>query len=132
MKNTLIALFVSILCLNGVPLSQANDNIIRDGEYEFLRQQHGERWDAEDKEIDALLSEIRNKNGGKRPNILYILLDDVSFGQMGTPPAPERRPPASRSSVGCGSPLVGEGWDCPWIETRRPERRRSSFAGSLP
>ncbi len=23
------------------------------------------------------------KNGGKRPNILYVLIDDVSFGQMG-------------------------------------------------
>ena len=56
---------------------------MHDGEYEFLRQQHGERWDVEDREIDAMLATIREKNGGKRPNILYILIDDVSFGQMG-------------------------------------------------
>jgi arylsulfatase A-like enzyme len=29
------------------------------------------------------LSEIRAANNGKPPNILYILIDDVSFGQMG-------------------------------------------------
>ncbi|MGB1131002.1 MAG: sulfatase-like hydrolase/transferase, partial [Haloferula sp.] len=63
----------------------ASAQIIHDGEYEFLRAQHGEKWDAEDKEIDKSLAEIREKNGGKRPNILYILIDDVSFGQMGDP-----------------------------------------------
>jgi arylsulfatase len=64
-------------------MALAEDRIIYDGEYEFLRQQYGEKWDAEDKEIDEMLSDIREKNGGKRPNILYILIDDVSFGQMG-------------------------------------------------
>ena len=29
------------------------------------------------------MAEIRAANGGKRPNILYILIDDVSFGLMG-------------------------------------------------
>lgn len=61
----------------------AENNIIHDGEFEFLRQQHGEKWKAEDKEVDQMLAEIRKKNGDKRPNILYILIDDVSFGQMG-------------------------------------------------
>lgn len=57
--------------------------IVHDGEYNFLKAQHGERWDAEDKEIGKMLGDIRAKQGGKRPNILYILIDDVSFGQMG-------------------------------------------------
>ena len=47
------------------------------------RLQHGAAWAKEDTEIDAKLVEIREKNGGKPPNILYILIDDVSFGQMG-------------------------------------------------
>jgi arylsulfatase len=59
--------------------------IVHDGEYNFLRAQHGERWDTEDKQIDSRLAEIREANGGKRPNILYVLIDDVSFGQMGKP-----------------------------------------------
>ncbi len=58
-------------------------DIVHDGEYRFLQAQHGEKWAREDQEIDAKLAEIREKNGGKRPNILYILIDDVSFGQMG-------------------------------------------------
>ncbi|WP_298854194.1 sulfatase-like hydrolase/transferase [uncultured Ruegeria sp.] len=58
-------------------------SIIHDGEFQFLRAQFGDQWDAQDTEIDAKLSEIRDANGGKSPNILYILIDDVSFGQMG-------------------------------------------------
>lgn len=57
--------------------------IIHDGEFQFLRAQFGEQWDAQDKDIEAKLAEIRDANGGKPPNFLYILIDDVSFGQMG-------------------------------------------------
>jgi len=63
----------------------AAKDIVHDGEYEFLEAQYGDEWTAEDKEIDGLLKEIRDGNGGKRPNILYVLIDDVSFGQMGKP-----------------------------------------------
>lgn len=58
--------------------------IIHDGEFNYLRAQYGEQWDAQDVEIDGRLAEIRAANGNKPPNILYILIDDVSFGQMGT------------------------------------------------
>ncbi|MCG7522463.1 sulfatase-like hydrolase/transferase [Ruegeria sp. Ofav3-42] len=57
--------------------------IIHDGEFQFLRAQFGEQWGAQDTEIEAKLAEIRDANGGMPPNILYILIDDVSFGQMG-------------------------------------------------
>lgn len=57
--------------------------VIHDGEFEFLRAQFGEQWDAQDTEIEAKLADIRDANGGQPPNILYILIDDVSFGQMG-------------------------------------------------
>lgn len=58
--------------------------IIHDGEFNYLRAQFGEQWDAQDVEIDARLNEIRAANGGQPPNILYILIDDISFGQMGS------------------------------------------------
>jgi arylsulfatase len=61
----------------------AQSEIIHDAEYYFLEQQHAEAWAADDAAVDAKLAEIRDANGGKRPNILYILIDDVSFGQMG-------------------------------------------------
>jgi arylsulfatase len=63
--------------------SRAAD-IIHDGEYNFLKAQYGEKWAAEDKVMEAKLAEIRANNGGKRPNIFYILIDDVSFGQLGS------------------------------------------------
>jgi len=58
-------------------------DIIYDGEYRFLQAQHGEKWAEQDAALDAKLNEIREANGGKRPNILYVLIDDVSFGTMG-------------------------------------------------
>ncbi len=67
--------------LMSMPLSAKE--IVHDGEYYFVKAQHGEAWAKEDKEIDAKLAEIRKKNGDKRPNIVYVLIDDVSFGQMG-------------------------------------------------
>ncbi len=62
---------------------QAADAIIHDAEHNVLLAQHAERWAREDKEIDARLAELRSKNGGKPPNIVYILLDDVGFGEIG-------------------------------------------------
>lgn len=59
--------------------------IVRDAEYRILERQHGDRWAIEDKDIDAKLAEFRDKNGGKPPNILYILLDDIGFGEVGMP-----------------------------------------------
>ena len=63
--------------------AQGDDGVVHDGEYRFLQAQHGEQWAKQDAAIDARLAEIRRANGGKRPNILYVLIDDVSFGTMG-------------------------------------------------
>ncbi|HID94298.1 MAG TPA: sulfatase [bacterium (Candidatus Stahlbacteria)] len=63
----------------------AQDQIIHDGEYNFVKTQHAEAWAKQDKQIDEKLKEIQKKQGGKRPNILYILVDDVGFGDFGMP-----------------------------------------------
>ncbi|MEP2029664.1 MAG: sulfatase-like hydrolase/transferase [Paracoccaceae bacterium] len=68
--------------LLGTAAMAQNNPIVHDGEFEFLRAQFGEQWDAQDVEIDARLTEIREANGGS-PNILYVLIDDVSFGMLG-------------------------------------------------
>jgi len=57
--------------------------IIHDAEYAIIAAQNGEAWAADDKAIDKKLADIRKKNGGKPPNIVYILLDDVGFGEIG-------------------------------------------------
>ena len=59
--------------------------IIHDAEHYILEAQHGNKWAAEDKEIDKKLAGIRKKNGGKPPNFVYILLDDLGFGEIGMP-----------------------------------------------
>ncbi len=78
LRTTLAALILL------APLVNAGE-IVRDAEYRILEKQHGDRWAAEDAEIDTKLAVIRERNGGKPPNILYILLDDVGFGEIGTP-----------------------------------------------
>jgi hypothetical protein len=60
-------------------------DIIHDGEFNYLKAQFGEQWAAEDVEVDGKLAAIRSAKGGKRPNILYILVDDVGFGDFGIP-----------------------------------------------
>ncbi len=67
-------------------ISQAQEGpIVHDAEQLILLQQHGERWAEEDAEISAFLAEIREANGGKPPNIVNILLDDLGFGEIGMP-----------------------------------------------
>ena len=83
--HPLLLIYAVLVFLLGAGAAAAKEGgeIVHDGEYYFLKAQYGEKWAKEDQEIDAKLAEIRKKNEGKRPNILYILIDDVSFGQMG-------------------------------------------------
>jgi arylsulfatase A-like enzyme len=74
---TLMSIFVSSSAFAG--------EIIHDGEYNFVKAQYEMEWAQQDKQIDAKLAEIRERQGGKRPNILYILVDDVGFGDFGIP-----------------------------------------------
>ena len=67
------------------PAKAQEGKIVHDAEYYILEAQNGERWQKEDQAIDARLAEIRERNGGKPPNIIYILLDDVGFGEIGMP-----------------------------------------------
>jgi len=73
------------LLLVGVPGAGHAKDIVHDAEYGLLEAQNGERWARDDDAIDAKLAELRKKNGGKPPNIIYILLDDMGFGELGMP-----------------------------------------------
>jgi len=77
MKKIILGTLVSTLCLF------AEAPIIHDAEYKILEAQNGQQWKQDDKKIDQKLAEYRKKNGGKAPNIIYILLDDVGFGEIG-------------------------------------------------
>jgi len=81
--------WVSILLFSAIAgasnASAQESKIIHDAEHYILLEQHSKKWAAEDKQADARLAEIRQKNGGKSPNIIYILIDDVGFGEFGSP-----------------------------------------------
>ena len=49
--------------------------------YEFQKK-HGAEWAKEDKAIDAKLAALEKKFG-KKPNIIYILVDDIGHGELG-------------------------------------------------
>jgi len=76
---------VAIAAAAAVPVLAAAADLIHDAEYYILEAQNGERWAAEDTDIASKLAEVRGRNGGSPPNIIYILLDDVGFGELGMP-----------------------------------------------
>lgn len=62
---------------------QANE-LVHDAEFYISKKQNAEKWMAEDEALDATLAEFKEKNGGKPPNIFYILIDDIGFGDLGS------------------------------------------------
>jgi arylsulfatase len=82
MKTPLCLLYATILTgLSGVALA---GDIVHDAEYYVLEAQNGERWAEEDARIDETLAAFRKKNGGKPPNVFFILIDDIGFGDLGS------------------------------------------------
>lgn len=59
--------------------------IIHDADYYVLEAQHKDEWAQDNNTVDQKLAEFRKSNGGKSPNILYILIDDIGFGDLGIP-----------------------------------------------
>jgi arylsulfatase len=85
--NTLILICAALALLIGAGSLAAKEDgkIVHDAEYYITEAQNAEKWAADDKEVDRKLAEFRKKNGGQSPNILYILIDDIGFGDLGIP-----------------------------------------------
>ena len=60
-------------------------DLTHDAEYYVVAAQNGEKWATDDKATAKRLADVRKANGGKPPNIVYILLDDLGYGEIGTP-----------------------------------------------
>ena len=55
-------------------------DLTHDAEYYVVAAQNGEKWASDDKATAKRLADLREANGGKPPNIVYILLDDLGYG----------------------------------------------------
>ncbi len=64
--------------------NKSSGAIVHDAEFYILQAQNGEKWAKQDQKLDQKLAEFRKKNGGKPPNIFYILIDDIGFGDLGS------------------------------------------------
>ena len=76
---TLSAALAAIISI-GLPL-QVNA-YQPDGPHATHAKKNAAKWAEEDKEIDARLTALEKKFG-KKPNIIYVLADDVGWGEMG-------------------------------------------------
>ena len=85
MKVTKAAVIFPCITLFMFQALAAENNAIRhDDEHYALLSQNEENWAEDDKAVEKKLAEIRKRNGGKRPNIIYILVDDIGFGELGS------------------------------------------------
>ena len=67
---------------NDQPVQAASGGPQFDAPYYEFKKKHGARWAEEDKAIDAKLAAFEKKFG-KKPNIVYILVDDIGHGELG-------------------------------------------------
>ena len=79
------AISAAAFLLGGAVASLQAAQLVHDSEYYILEAQNMEKWAADDKTVDAKLAAFKAKNDGKPPNILYILIDDIGFGDLGIP-----------------------------------------------
>ncbi len=74
-----------LLLLGIAPISaDPADGIVFDAEFARLQEQHSEAWEADDEALREKLAGLRAKHG-RAPNIVHIMWDDHSLGEVGIP-----------------------------------------------
>lgn len=81
MRRIIMSLLLLAIGTTSVTTAQ---QIVHDAEYYILEAQNGERWAVEDDALDARLAELRAEHGTP-PNIIHVMWDDTSFGDVGIP-----------------------------------------------
>ncbi|MGD9261986.1 MAG: sulfatase-like hydrolase/transferase, partial [Desulfobacterales bacterium] len=77
-KLKIVAVLMPILfVLVGTPLAAQFD-----APYYKLQEKNKDKWAAEDEQLDAKLAALEKKFG-KKPNIIFILTDDIGWGEPG-------------------------------------------------
>jgi arylsulfatase A-like enzyme len=79
-----IAILLTVLTTQQIFADNNEAPIRHDDSHYSLLEGQGEKWALDDLAVSAKLTELRQNNDGKPPNIIYILLDDIGFGAMGS------------------------------------------------
>ena len=79
-----IAICLLVLLSSACTPEAGAQEVIHDAEHYILYEQNGDRWAVEDEKLDAKLAELKAKHG-QPPNIVHIMWDDTSFGDVGIP-----------------------------------------------
>ena len=82
-RRLVYSLLVSAIVAGASTTAIAKD-LVQDAEYYVLKAQHGEKWAAEDKELNKRLAELEKKFGTP-PNLIHIMWDDTAYGDIGMP-----------------------------------------------
>ena len=70
-----------ILLMAGLP--SISNAMQPDAEYRVREKQFGEQWAADDRQIQDRLAALEKKFG-KKPNIVFILADDIGYTELGS------------------------------------------------
>jgi arylsulfatase A-like enzyme len=79
----LLSTVLFILTATVASITWAAD-IVHDAEYYILEAQNGDKWELEDEGLNARLAALREKHG-RPPNLIHVMWDDTSFGDVGIP-----------------------------------------------
>ena len=83
-QTVLLTTIVALACAGGAVAASKSDRVVFDAEYYVLEAQNGERWAAEDGDLDRRLAQLRAKHGTP-PNIIHVMWDDTAYGDVGIP-----------------------------------------------
>ena len=75
---------VVLACVFATTTAAQDNKIVHDAEFYVLEAQHGDKWAAEDKDLDAKLAALREQYG-KPPNIIHVMWDDTALGEIFIP-----------------------------------------------
>ena len=71
--------WMSLLLIAALP--SISNAIQPDAEYLVREKQFGEQWVVEDKQVQERLAVLEEKFG-KKPNIVFILADDIGYTEL--------------------------------------------------
>ena len=77
LRSPFFILLVSAICSPNSAIGQQFD-----APYYMLLEKNKQKWAAENEQVDARLATLETRFG-KKPNIMYILTDDIGYGELG-------------------------------------------------